>query len=373
MTERLQFKETERPTASTAVYTPPNIISNEDMVFYLTRDLNVRRKSGEPYTEDDIEATTGIKQRHYCTEIGAPPLNRAKIVPAMGTRVALSALEGRKDWDRVDDVFASTSFPYKKSLGIEIAENLRASGIEVVQARQDVYAECTSPVWIFNYIKENEREFDGKNILMVASEYVSPIGDDIHITLPSDAATAIAFTHGEDLSILGSSMHYYPELRDLIRVSIMPEYEPPEGSLFFCDVEQPRADKRLYGEEKYGLNLRFGEMEGRGVFVWAVNPNTIPPIIDETCEMAGMTRDEIDIVIPHQANGRMIANLGGFIGIDQEKIFSNIRDHGNSGSATTMLAWHEAVGEGRIKKGSKVLVLGFGAGMMAGAALVEVN
>src|SRR3989344_4416607 len=136
-----------------------------------------------------------------------------------------------------------------------MAVNLRAAGVEVVHVQRDFYAECTSPVWILNYIRENEGEFDGKNILIVASEYVSPIGDDIHITLPSDAATAIAFTYGKDLSVLGSSMHYYPELRDLIRVSIMPEYEPPEGSLFFCDVEQPSAEKRLYGEEEYGLNL----------------------------------------------------------------------------------------------------------------------
>ena len=89
--------------------------------------------------------------------------------------------------------------------------------------------------------------------------------------------------------------------------------------------------------------------------------------------MAGVTRDEIDVVIPHQANGRMIDNLGGFLGIDQKKIFSNIKNHGNSGSATTFLAWHEAVGEGLIRKKSKVLILGFGAGMIAGAALVEVN
>src|SRR3989344_7447413 len=121
VTERFVPKETERPAAHTAVYTPPNIISNDAMVTYLTDVLGVRRKSGEPYSADDIEATTGISQRHYCTEIGASPLNRAEIVPAMGTRVALSALKGRKDWGHVDDLLASTSFPYKKSLGEEIA------------------------------------------------------------------------------------------------------------------------------------------------------------------------------------------------------------------------------------------------------------
>ncbi|MEK7573312.1 MAG: 3-oxoacyl-[acyl-carrier-protein] synthase III C-terminal domain-containing protein [Patescibacteria group bacterium] len=372
-TERFVPKETEKPTASTAVYTPPNIISNDAMVDHLTKVLNVRKSSGEPYTADDIERVTGISERHYCTEIGASPLNRAGIVPAMGTRVALEAFNGRKDWDYVDDVFASTGVPYKKSLGKEIAENLRASGVEVVQSRQDVYAECTSPVWILNFIRENEDEFDGKNILMVASEYGSPVVDGKDKTLPSDAATAIAFTYGKDLRVLGSSILHQPDLKDLIRVSILPEYTPPEGSLFFCEVGQPSEEKKLYGEEKYGLNLRYMEMDGRGVFNWLANPNTIPPIIDEACEIAGVTRDEIDVVIPHQANGRVIDIMGGLIGIDQKKIVSNIRNHGNCGSATTMLAWHEAVEEGLIKKGSKVLVLGFGAGMMAGAALVEVN
>lgn len=370
--ERLALKETEKPASSTAVYTPPNIISNDAMVKHL-EVLNVRKSSGVPYTAGDIERVTGIRQRHYCTEIGASPLNRAEIVPEMGTRVALEAYNGRKDWDYVDDVFASTGVPYKKSLGKEIAENLRASGVEVVQARQDVYAECTSPVWILNYLRENEGEFNGKNILMVASEYGSPVVDGKDKTLPSDAATAIAFTYGKDLRVLGSSILHSPELKDLIRVSILSEYLPPEGSLFFCEVGQPGEGKKLYGEEKYGLNLRYMEMDGRGVFNWLTNPNTIPPIIDETCEMAGVSRDDIDAVIPHQANGRIVDILGGFIGIDQKKIFSNIKYHGNSGSSTTMLAWHEAVNGGLIRKNSKVLVLGFGAGMMAGAALVEVK
>lgn len=373
MIERFVPKETERPTVHTAVYTPPNIITNEDMVRHLTDVSNVRKSSGEPYTADDIERVTGIKQRHYCAEIGAPPLNRAKIVPAMGTRVALSAVKGRRDWDHVDDIFASTGVPYKKSLGREIAENLRASGVTVEQARQDVYAECTSPVWILDHLRKNEEEFDGNNVVIVASEYGSPVVDGKDKTLPSDAATAIAFTYGIDLKVLGSSILHSPEFKDLIRVSILPEYTPPEGSLFFCEVGQPSEGKKLYGEEKYGLNLRYMEMDGRGVFNWLANPNTIPPIIDEAFEIAGVKRDEIDVVIPHQANGRVIDIMGGLIGIDQKKIVSNIRNHGNCGSATTMLAWHEAVIEGSIQKDSIVMILNFGAGMMAGVAIVEVN
>lgn len=370
MTERFVPKETERPTASTAVYTPPNIITNDAMVDHLTNVLNVRRSNGQPYTAERIESMTGISERHYYAKIDAPPRNRAIVVPEMGKIVALSVVEGRRDWDQVDYIFASTGIPYKKSLSQEIADKLRAEGIEVADAG-DVYAECTSPVWILDHLRKNE-EFEGKKVIVVASEYGSVIVDDKDKTLPSDAATAIAFTYGKDLRVLGSSILHAPEFKDLIRVSIIPEYVP-SGSLFFCEVGQPSKEKKLYGEEEFGLDLRHMEMDGGGVYKWLLKSTTIPPLIDETCEMAGVTRDEIDVVISHQANGLAIDNMGARIGIKQEKVFSNIRNHGNSGSATTMLAWHEAVGEGRIKKGSKVLVLGFGAGMMAGAAIVEVN
>jgi 3-oxoacyl-[acyl-carrier-protein] synthase-3 len=88
-------------------------------------------------------------------------------------------------------------------------------------------------------------------------------------------------------------------------------------------------------------------------------------------EAAGITVDEIDLFVPHQANRRIIEAAARRIGLPMERVMVNIDTYGNTSTATIPLALHDAVAQGRVKTGDKVLIAGFGSGLTWGACLLE--
>jgi 3-oxoacyl-[acyl-carrier-protein] synthase-3 len=102
------------------------------------------------------------------------------------------------------------------------------------------------------------------------------------------------------------------------------------------------------------------KMAGREVFRSAVR--SMAEAANEAIERAGLTPDDIDIVVPHQANMRIIEATARYAGIPMEKVFVNVDRYGNMSSATIPVALDEAVGEGRIEPGSRILMVAFGAG-----------
>ena len=91
----------------------------------------------------------------------------------------------------------------------------------------------------------------------------------------------------------------------------------------------------------------------------------------EVCKTAGITMEEIDLFVPHQANFRIIDAAARRIGLPMEKVAHNIDEYGNTSSASIPLALEEAIRAGRVKGGDKVLLAGFGAGLTWGATLLE--
>jgi 3-oxoacyl-[acyl-carrier-protein] synthase III len=87
-------------------------------------------------------------------------------------------------------------------------------------------------------------------------------------------------------------------------------------------------------------------------------------------ERAGVTKEEIDLVVPHQANSRIIDYARRKLQIDEDKVVVTIDHHGNTSSGSIPLALAEAVNAGRINRGEKMLLVGFGAGMTAAAAVI---
>ena len=88
-------------------------------------------------------------------------------------------------------------------------------------------------------------------------------------------------------------------------------------------------------------------------------------------QTAGLSMDDIDLWVPHQANRRIIEAAARRIGLPMEKVFVNIDRYGNTSTATIPLALNDALAEGRIKPGDKVLMAGFGSGLTWGACLLE--
>jgi 3-oxoacyl-[acyl-carrier-protein] synthase III len=113
----------------------------------------------------------------------------------------------------------------------------------------------------------------------------------------------------------------------------------------------------------------FLRMDGPAVFKFAVR--VLADIAEEVCQIAGIQTSDVDWLIPHQANIRIIDATGRKLGLDRNKVIVTVDRHGNTSAASVPLALDEAVRDGRIQRGQKVLIEGVGGGFTWGAALFE--
>jgi 3-oxoacyl-[acyl-carrier-protein] synthase-3 len=110
-------------------------------------------------------------------------------------------------------------------------------------------------------------------------------------------------------------------------------------------------------------------MEGREVFKNAVR--SMAEACDLALQQAGMTADEVDLLVPHQANIRIIEATAKYAGLDMRKVFVNVDRYGNMSSASIPVALDEALEQGRVGPGSNILTVAFGAGLTWGAMVLR--
>jgi 3-oxoacyl-[acyl-carrier-protein] synthase-3 len=110
-------------------------------------------------------------------------------------------------------------------------------------------------------------------------------------------------------------------------------------------------------------------MKGNELFKVAVR--SMADISAEMIAKAGLTVEDIDLVVPHQANQRITDAVASRLGVPEEKVYSNIAQHGNTSSASIPIAMDECIQSGRIKEGSKVLLTAFGGGVTWGATVLQ--
>jgi len=121
--------------------------------------------------------------------------------------------------------------------------------------------------------------------------------------------------------------------------------------------------------ETVAQGLHYARMNGREVFRFATR--IMGQAAREAITAAGLKVDDVDLFIPHQANIRIIQSAAKHLGLPMDKVFVNIHRYGNTSAASVPIALHEAVLEGRIRMGDKVLLVSFGAGATWGATLLE--
>ena len=367
-------RESKREGIQTGVYVPANIITNAMLVdFFEQRVPKIRKEGNRPYDPEGIEKITGIESRHWVNNLGEAPDNRAGVLSYMASKAASGAIR-RAEWRQVDVLLTSTTFPYRESLGLNVAQSLELNfthPVKVDKVYADIYAACSGSAWAFHYIGEHRDEFLQKRVLVVSSEYISSTLDNQHQTLFSDGAGAVAFTYGEDLEVLASSARTFPGTEGYIRFDIREENLPSGGALVFVPTGKPDPEKQSYSKEP-SLGMRNGDLDGRKVYAFALYK--VPPMIAETIEESGINPSEISLVILHQANGRIVDAFARErlprIGINAN-VFSNVKHHGNTSSASLLIALHEAKAQGLIKSGTKAVLAGFGAGMAVAVAVVE--
>ncbi len=288
-----------------------------------------------------IRERTGIEQRHIAAE-GEFTLDIAE----KASRLALEAASiNYSDIDLIivatttaDQVFPSTACLLQSRLDIHGCPAF------------DVQAVCTGFVYALSVADQFMRTGAAKNALVVGAETFSRIidwTDRNTCVLFGDGAGAVVLTRDNSPGILSTHIHADGDYAKLLHV--------PQGvSNNLAAVQGGTA---------------YVEMAGSDVFKMAVK--TLGRIVDETLEANNLEKSDIDWLVPHQANSRILAATAKKLSMPMDKVVQTVAKHGNTSAASIPLALDVAVRDGRIKQGDTVLMEGFGGGFTWGSALVS--
>ena len=296
-------------------------------------------------TDEWIVTRTGIKERRIAAKDEA--------ASDMAVKAARNALKNAglspQDLDLIivatitpDMFFPSTACQLQHKLGIE--------GIPAF----DISVACSGYIYGLAIADQFIKNGVYKHALVVASEKLSAITD------WEDRSTCILFGDGAGAAVLGQV-----EEGGILNVSL--GADGSKGDL----LQLPAGGSRMPATKKTVEDrLHTIKMEGNTLFKHAVKIMANAAL--SVTEPLGLKGDDIDIIIPHQANLRILHALAKRMGVDPEKkIYLNIAKYGNMSAASSAVALCEAVEEGRIKKGDTILMDAFGGGLTWGALVIE--
>ncbi|MBM4286300.1 MAG: ketoacyl-ACP synthase III [Deltaproteobacteria bacterium] len=227
-----------------------------------------------------------------------------------------------------------------------------ALGLDAGTAAFDLQAGCSG----FNYalyVAERLVAPEGKYALVIGSDASSRFTD------WTDRSTCVLFGDGAGTVVVG------PVARGGIIASFVAS---TLNMKLTCETEFNAGNSPFLPPEKTTVR-HFLQMDGPEIFKFAVR--AVRECIARIAEMSGIAKEDLDYLIIHQANNRIIDAAARFAKVPMEKLYVNVHRYGNTSAASVPLALHEALEEGKIKAGDKVLLCSFGAGVTWGAALVE--
>lgn len=316
-------------------YAPERIVTNDDLAKFV--DTN----------DEWITSRTGIKQRHMVA--------KGESASDMALEAAKMALKGAgmKAENLTHIVFGTfTPDAMIPTAACRLQNKLGIKG----QMCLDVSAACSG----FLYALETARGYIAlnpkSNVLVVCSEVITPRlnwKDRASCVLFGDAAGAVIVTGNEDIG--------GPEVTDVLLKA--------EGSLGDLLMVNGGGSADPYSMGSTVGPEYFVQLEGREIYKHAVRK--MSDVCEEILEKNGIDINDIDILLPHQANMRIIEAVGRKINIPDEKVFANIDKYANTSAASIPVALSEAVETGFIKPGNLVLMTSFGGGFTWGAALVQ--
>lgn len=296
-------------------------------------------------TSDEwIKARTGINERRIAAdEIASSDL---------AVEASLKALEMAKvKAEDVDMVIVCTTTPDMicPSTAAIVQDKIGAANT----AAFDLSAACTGFIYGLTVAKQFVRTGFYKNILVIGVEVLSKITD------YTDNNTCVLFGDGA-----GSVLVSRTDENGLID-----EYLKAEGS-GAKHLEIPAGGSRKpTSAETVDNKLHYLRMNGPEVFKFAVR--ALPAAVNKLLEKSGMKIEDIDYLVPHQANLRIIDNAAKRLGMPAEKIGVTVAKYGNMSTASIPVTLYEDYQAGKIKKGDKIVLVGFGAGLTYGSALIE--
>lgn len=314
----------------TGSYLPERILTNKDLEKMVdTSDTWIRER-------------TGIEQRHIAEE--------GQLTSDLAEPAARRALEaaGKMPSD-VDLLIVATTTPDRifPSTACLLQQKLGIHGSPAF----DIQAVCTGFVYALSVADKFIKTGAARCALVIGAETLS------HIVNWQDRGTCVLFADGAGAVVLEAS-----DEPGIITTHIHADgaYE----SLLTTVKPGPDVDVN-----KLADGTAFIEMRGNEVFKIAVN--TLGRIVDETLEATGMSYKDIDWLVPHQANIRIIQATARKLDLPMERVVVTVNKHGNTSAASVPLALDTAVRDGRIKRGETILLEAFGGGFTWGSALIK--
>ncbi len=321
----------------TGHYVPKKIVTNTDLEKIV--DTN----------DEWIYERTGIKSRHICsTDGGEWPTD-------MAYHASIEALKNAEmepnDIDLI--LFATLTPDVKLPNSASILQT--KLGITNHCGCLDIAAACSGFVYGLNMANAMVKTGAVKNVLVVASEMLS------REVNWKDRNSCILFGDACAVAIVGENTN--PEDRSDILATLLGAdgtgreyFDQPIGGAIH-PITQENLEKGDY----------FMQMHGREMF--KVATRTLAENARKIMEKAGLDYTDINWLIPHQANVRIIQTTAKLLDINLDKVIINIENYGNTSAATIPLAFHEAIQDGKIKRGDIILFDTFGAGLTTGATL----
>jgi 3-oxoacyl-[acyl-carrier-protein] synthase III len=297
-------------------------------------------------TSDEwITTRTGIKQRHKAAA--------NEYTSQFGTRAAKQALEraGLKPED-IDIIICATTTPDQimPSTGALIQAQLGATNA----AGMDVFAACSGFLYGITMVESMIRTGQIRYALVIGAEVLTKYVD------YTDRGTCVIFGDGAGAAVLGP----VAEGKGILATKIRSDGRYEE------QLYAPGGGTKLgTTHETIDNGEHFFKMKGNELFKVAVR--SMAEISKEMLDKTGYTVEDVDIVIPHQANQRITDAVASRLGVAEEKVYSNIAFHGNTSSASIPIAIDECIQSGKIKEGSLVLLTAFGGGVTWGGTVIR--
>ena len=313
----------------TGSYLPEKVLTNHDLEAMVdTSDQWIRER-------------TGIERRHIaretqttCDLAEAAARNAIEAAGVRPEEIGLIVLATTTP----DKVFPSTACLLQARLGVRGC------------AAFDIQAVCSGFVYALGTADQFMRNDKAKYALVVGAETTSRIidwGDRNTCVLFGDDAGAVVLESSAEPGILSSHLHADGAYEELLHV-------PAGISRGYEGVQKAEAYLQMAGSE---------------VFKMAVN--TLGRVVEETLEANAMEKTDIDWLVPHQANIRIIQATARKLRMSMDQVVVTVHDHGNTAAASVPLALDKAVRDGRIQRGQTILMEAFGGGFTWGSVLVR--
>lgn len=311
----------------TGSFLPPTVIDNNDLAKLVKTD------------DEWIREHTGIASRHIATD---------EVTSFMGAQAAIEAIDNAgiepKEIDLI--VFATVS-PERATPSMACIVQDKVGAVNATCF--DINAACSGFVYALQTVDAYIRAGFAKTALVIGAETLSKMVD------WKDRSTCILFADGAGAAVVKDTEY-----------GIISSVTRSDGSMGMSLKCKDRSTRNFLNRKKE--DKHYIQMIGPDIFKFAVRK--VPACIDVLLERANMTKDDVDYFVLHQANSRIVASVSKKMEVPMEKFPMNIEYTGNTSGASIPILLDELNREGKLKKGDKIVLCGFGGGLTWGAHLL---